>query len=93
MIIKNDAINYFAYELENIKSEYKSGKNVNLILASVIELSVEVADQIRAVPPGQREETWVVLQYLLTPKWWQTDPVWQEVMNVGIKLLNRSRFY
>lgn len=69
MIIKHEALNYFACELANIKSEYKSGKNVNLILASVIELSVEVSDMMKAVPPGQREDTWIVLQSLLAPKW------------------------
>lgn len=91
MFIKNEAINFFASELENIKSEYKSGKNVNLILASVIEISVSVGEQIERIPYEQREDTWIALLRLVTPRWWQTDPVWREVLAVSEKLLNRSR--
>lgn len=91
VIIKNEVIAFYASEMKHIESEYKSGKNVNLILASVIEISVSVGEQIQSIPYDQREDTWTALLRLVTPRWWQTDPVWREVLTVSEKLLNRSR--
>lgn len=84
-----DVVNFYISEMKQIKGEYSSGKNVNLILASVIEVSVYVGERVKNLPSGQKQETLLALQRLLKPKWWQSDSVWLEVLAFSKEQLSK----